>query len=149
MIAKTQEEQIEKFSSLRKLLKEKGIDVGLIADEWCNTLADIRLFAAAGAADFVQIKTPDLGSIHNTIEAVLYCKARGMGINAHLLPHGSRVPAGLHALQARARRGRSADDSDERDGKDARDFANSSARRVALGRQRWQKSEIKDGRSQK
>jgi methylaspartate ammonia-lyase len=79
MIAKTQEEQVEKFSSLRKLLKEKGIDVGLIADEWCNTLSDIRLFAAAGASDFVQIKTPDLGSIHNTIEAVLYCKSRGMG----------------------------------------------------------------------
>ncbi|HUP95881.1 MAG TPA: methylaspartate ammonia-lyase [Burkholderiales bacterium] len=79
MIAKTQEEQIEKFSALRKLLKEKGIDVGLIADEWCNTLSDIKLFAAAGASDFVQIKTPDLGSIHNTIEAVLYCKSRGMG----------------------------------------------------------------------
>ena len=79
MIAKTQEEQIEKFSGLRRLLREKGIDVGLIADEWCNTLADIKLFAQAGASDFVQIKTPDLGSIHNTIEAVLYCKSHGMG----------------------------------------------------------------------
>jgi methylaspartate ammonia-lyase len=79
MIAKTQEEQIEKFSALRKLLREKGIDVGLIADEWCNTLADIKLFAQAGASDFVQIKTPDLGSIHNTIEAVLYYKSRSMG----------------------------------------------------------------------
>ena len=27
----------------------------------------------------MQIKTPDLGSIHNTIEAVLYCKSHGMG----------------------------------------------------------------------
>jgi methylaspartate ammonia-lyase len=79
MIAKTQEEQIEKFSGLRELLKKKGIDVGLIADEWCNTLPDIRLFAQARACDFVQIKTPDLGSIHNTIEAVLYCKSNGMG----------------------------------------------------------------------
>jgi len=79
MIAKTQQEQLDKFSALRRLLKEKGIDVGLIADEWCNTLADIKLFSAAAAADFVQIKTPDLGSIHNTIEAVLYCKANGMG----------------------------------------------------------------------
>ncbi|MGZ5125390.1 MAG: methylaspartate ammonia-lyase [Burkholderiales bacterium] len=79
MIAKTQEEQIEKFAGLRGLLKKKGIDVGLIADEWCNTLADIRLFAHTGACDFVQIKTPDLGSIHNTIEAVLYCKSNGMG----------------------------------------------------------------------
>jgi methylaspartate ammonia-lyase len=42
-------------------------------------LEDIKRFAEAGAADFVQIKTPDLGSIHNTIEAVLYCKAHAMG----------------------------------------------------------------------
>ena len=27
----------------------------------------------------MQIKTPDLGGINNTIEAVLYCKAHGMG----------------------------------------------------------------------
>jgi methylaspartate ammonia-lyase len=79
MIAKTQEEQIEKFRALRELLGKKGIDVGLIADEWCNTLADIELFAKAGASDFVQIKTPDLGGINNTIEAVLYCKSHGMG----------------------------------------------------------------------
>lgn len=79
MIASTQQEQISKFSGLRRLLQERGVDVGVIADEWCNTLADIRLFAEARAADVVQIKTPDLGSIHNTIEAVLLCKARGMG----------------------------------------------------------------------
>ena len=27
----------------------------------------------------IQIKTPDLGGINNTIEAVLYCKERGIG----------------------------------------------------------------------
>ena len=79
MIAPTQDEQLDKFRGLRDLLAKKGIDVGLIADEWCNTLADIRLFADRRAADFVQIKTPDLGGINNTIEAVLYCKSHGMG----------------------------------------------------------------------
>ena len=79
LIAKTQPEQIETFRALRELLKQKGIAVGLIADEWCNTLEDIKLFADAAAADFVQIKTPDLGGINNTIEAVLYCKSHGMG----------------------------------------------------------------------
>lgn len=79
MIAKTQEEQIEKFRALRELLKKKGIAVGLIVDEWCNTLEDIKLFADTAASDFVQIKTPDLGGINNTIEAVLYCKSHGMG----------------------------------------------------------------------
>ncbi len=95
MIAATQAEQIEKFHGLRELLKKKDIDVGLIADEWCNTLADIKLFSAAAAADFVQIKTPDLGSIHNTIEAVLYCKAHGMGAclggTANETDHSTRI----------------------------------------------------------
>src|SRR4051812_4617511 len=95
MIAATQTEQIDKFRGLRELLKKKGIDVGLIADEWCNTLADIKLFSEAGAADFVQIKTPDLGSIHNTIEAVLYCKSHGMGAclggTANETDHSTRI----------------------------------------------------------
>jgi methylaspartate ammonia-lyase len=95
MIAKTQQEQIDKFSATRQLLKQKGIDVGIIADEWCNTLDDIRLFAQAQASDFVQIKTPDLGSIHNTIEAVLYCKANGMGAclggTANETDHSTRI----------------------------------------------------------
>ncbi|HZN24112.1 MAG TPA: methylaspartate ammonia-lyase [Burkholderiales bacterium] len=95
MIAKTQEEQIEKFSGLRKRLREQGTDVGIIADEWCNTLPDIKLFSEAEASDFVQIKTPDLGSIHNTIEAVLYCKADGMGAclggTANETDHSTRI----------------------------------------------------------
>src|SRR5262249_19764629 len=60
IIAKTQEEQITNFKKLRALLKEKGISLGLVADEWCNSLEDIRLFVDVGASDFVQIKTPDL-----------------------------------------------------------------------------------------
>ena len=95
MIAKTQQQQIEKFGMVRRLLAQKGIDVGLIADEWCNTAADIKLFTAAAACDFVQIKTPDLGSIHNTIEAVLYCKANGMGAclggTANETDHSTRI----------------------------------------------------------
>ena len=52
-------------------------DVELVADEWCNTLEDIKLFADHKAGHMVQIKTPDLGGINNTIEAVLYCKEKG------------------------------------------------------------------------
>jgi methylaspartate ammonia-lyase len=79
VIAKTQQGQIDAFKEARALLKSRGIAVGLIADEWCNTLEDIKLFADTQAAEYVQIKTPDLGGINNTIEAVLYCKAKGMG----------------------------------------------------------------------
>lgn len=79
IIAKTQREQIELFKQLRATLKRNGTPIGVIADEWCNTLEDIKLFTDEAASDFVQIKTPDLGGINNTIEAVLYCKRHGMG----------------------------------------------------------------------
>jgi methylaspartate ammonia-lyase len=79
IIASTREEQIELFQRLRAVLRERNISIGLVADEWCNTLEDIRIFADAGASDYVQIKTPDLGGVNNTIEAILYCKSKGMG----------------------------------------------------------------------
>jgi len=79
LIAESQEEQIKAFKALRAALRQRSANVGLVADEWCNTLEDIRLFADMEAADYVQIKTPDLGGVNNTIEAVLYCKAKGMG----------------------------------------------------------------------
>lgn len=79
VVAPTQAQQIEVFKTLKQLLAKRNAPVKLIADEWCNTLEDIRLFANAGASDFVQIKTPDLGGINNSIEAVLFCKSCGMG----------------------------------------------------------------------
>ena len=49
-----------------------------MADEWCNTYQDIIDFTDAGSCHMVQIKTPDLGSIHNIVDAVLYCNKKGM-----------------------------------------------------------------------
>lgn len=71
---RTREEQIELLAALRG---RTGAQI--VADEWANTLEDIRAFADAGAADLIQIKTPDLGSIHNTVDAVLLCQESGVG----------------------------------------------------------------------
>ena len=73
------ETQIKALSGLTAELDRRGIDVELVADEWCNTLEDIKYFADNKAGHMVQIKTPDLGGINNTIEAVLYCKEKGIG----------------------------------------------------------------------
>ena len=73
------ETQIVALAGLTAELDRRGIQVELVADEWCNTLEDIREFADRRAGHMVQIKTPDLGGINNTIEAVLYCKAHGIG----------------------------------------------------------------------
>ena len=73
------ETQIEALAGLTAELDKRGCDVELVVDEWCNTLEDIKLFADAKAGHMVQIKTPDLGGVNNTIEAVLYCKQKGIG----------------------------------------------------------------------
>ena len=73
------ETQMEALAGLTAELDRRGIDVELVADEWCNTLEDIKLFADHKAGHMIQIKTPDLGGINNTIEAVLYCKEKGIG----------------------------------------------------------------------
>lgn len=73
------EGQIEALKQITAMIDERGIKVEIVADEWCNTFEDIKLFADNKAGHMVQIKTPDLGSIHNTVEAVLYCKEHGIG----------------------------------------------------------------------
>ena len=71
--------QIKALADITRIMDEKGIDAEIVADEWCNTLEDIIDFSKYKAGHMAQIKTPDLGGINNSIEAVLYCKEHGMG----------------------------------------------------------------------
>ena len=73
------ERQMLALRELTSLVDEQGIGVEIVADEWCNTLEDIKYFSDNRAGHMVQIKTPDLGGVGNIVEAVLYCKARGIG----------------------------------------------------------------------
>ncbi|HEX3032907.1 MAG TPA: methylaspartate ammonia-lyase, partial [Bacillota bacterium] len=73
------EAQMLALEELTARLDVEGIGVQLVADEWCNTLEDIKYFADNRAGHMLQIKTPDLGGINNIIEAVLYCKSKGVG----------------------------------------------------------------------
>lgn len=73
------EKQMEALRDLRAALDSRNIDVELVADEWCNTYDDVVLFADNKAGHMLQIKTPDLGGVNNIIEAILYCKKKGIG----------------------------------------------------------------------
>jgi len=73
------ERQMEALRDLRIEFENRGIDVELVADEWCNTYEDVVLFADNKAGHMLQIKTPDLGGVNNIIEAILYCKQKGIG----------------------------------------------------------------------
>ena len=78
MDAGSRDAQIAVFAELRTTLRRAGTNVELAVDEWCNTLEDIRLFVAAGAADVIHVKTPDLGGVGNTVEALLEVRRAGM-----------------------------------------------------------------------
>jgi methylaspartate ammonia-lyase len=79
IILETRQAQIEAMEKLCRYTRLRKMTVQLVADEWANTLEDILAFVDAGAAHMIHIKMPDLGSIHNSIEAVLACKVRGLG----------------------------------------------------------------------
>lgn len=72
-------DQLQTLKKLRRILKEKEIKVQIVADEWCNNWEDIKLFVDEGAADMIQIKTPDMGGVNNIVKAILYCKKKGIG----------------------------------------------------------------------
>ncbi|NLB27982.1 MAG: methylaspartate ammonia-lyase [Clostridiaceae bacterium] len=76
--AGSRQDQIEWLARLTREVDRRGIPVELVADEWCNTLEDVQAFVDAGAGHMIQIKTPDLGSLHKTAEAVLYCREKNV-----------------------------------------------------------------------
>lgn len=69
--------QLEK--ALTEKLDAAGSKLEIVADEWCNTLEDIKYFADNHAGHVLQIKTPDLGGVNNVAEAILYCNEKGVG----------------------------------------------------------------------
>ncbi len=73
------EAQIAALKEISKIIDEKNYGVEIVADEWCNTFQDVVDFTNEKAGHMAQIKTPDLGGINNSIEAVIYCKENGMG----------------------------------------------------------------------
>ncbi len=74
-----QKTQVTALRELTAQVQDKGMGIEIVVDEWCNTLEDIQYFADNQAGHMLQIKTPDLGGIHNTIEAVIYCREKGIG----------------------------------------------------------------------
>lgn len=74
--------QIDGFAAIKRELKSIGSAARIVADEWCDSLDDIGRYAQAGAVDIVQIKCPDVGSVTRSLEAILLCKAHGVG--AHM-----------------------------------------------------------------
>ncbi len=79
MDVEDRQKQMEAMRDLRAEMDGRGINVELVADEWCNTVEDVKFFTDNKAGHMVQIKTPDLGGVNNIAEAIIYCKEHEMG----------------------------------------------------------------------
>lgn len=103
----SKDQQIETLLQIKKQLDKLGSPVKIVADEWCNTFDDIVDFADAACCQMIQIKTPDLGSLHNSVEAILYCKKKNIEpyLGGSCNETDISVRASIHAaLAARAQR---------------------------------------------
>ncbi|MCY7374231.1 MAG: methylaspartate ammonia-lyase [Spirochaetaceae bacterium] len=76
--AGSRDAQVAAMAALRRTLAARRVPVQLAVDEWCNTAADVAVFVAAGAADVVHVKVPDLGGLNNTIESLLLVRRAGL-----------------------------------------------------------------------
>ena len=72
-------ETMQALRDLTKMIDENNRTVEIVADEWCNTLDDVKYFADNKAGHMLQVKTPDLGGVNNIIEGLLYCRNLGLG----------------------------------------------------------------------
>lgn len=79
MDVEEREKQMLALKALCAMVDDRGIPVEIVADEWCNTLEDVKYFADHKAGHMLQVKTPDLGGVNNIIEALLYCREKGLG----------------------------------------------------------------------
>ncbi len=77
--AGNREDTMIALRDITKMLDDNNSLLEIVADEWCNTLEDVKYFADNKAGHMLQVKTPDLGGVNNTIEALLYCKERNIG----------------------------------------------------------------------
>jgi methylaspartate ammonia-lyase len=79
LILSSREAQIEAMGTLRQYVRLRKMSAQLVAKAGITSLDDASVFVAARAADMLHIRVPDLGSIDQAVEAVLACRAGGVG----------------------------------------------------------------------
>ncbi|MCF7927026.1 MAG: methylaspartate ammonia-lyase [Candidatus Izimaplasma sp.] len=77
--ANNREDTMKALKALTDMINDHNLTTEIVADEWCNTLEDVKYFGDHKAAHMLQVKTPDLGGVNNIIEALIYCNESGIG----------------------------------------------------------------------
>lgn len=78
VLGSSREETIQLLLEIKEKLRARSSEVQLVADEWANTLEDMKEFARHKACHMIHLKMPDLGGIDQTVQAVLELKKEGI-----------------------------------------------------------------------
>jgi len=70
---------IEHYAQIVERLDDLAPNAKIVADEHCNTLADIEAFITGRAAHVIQVKTPDVGNLMDTAKAIVAARSAGIG----------------------------------------------------------------------
>ncbi|OYY72698.1 MAG: methylaspartate ammonia-lyase [Sphingomonas sp. 28-63-12] len=71
--------QLDAYADIVEQVDQLCPSVRIVADEYCNTLSDVERFCDARAAHIIQIKTPDVGNLLDTVRAIRYAKSADIG----------------------------------------------------------------------
>ena len=80
LLGSSREDHLTLMTSLDSNLKALGSKIVLAIDEWANTLEDIKYFADSNFSGMIHVKMPDLGIVADVVDAVLYCKSKGVQV---------------------------------------------------------------------
>ncbi|MCP5096356.1 MAG: hypothetical protein GY943_12460 [Chloroflexi bacterium] len=92
MIMNGRQAQIEKMRQLKDYLRFRKVPLQLVANAWIHSLDDVQAFVQAEAVDMIHLHALWLGSLHQTIEAVLYCRKQGVGVLLDVGRYGRFIP---------------------------------------------------------
>jgi methylaspartate ammonia-lyase len=80
VIEASRQAQVAAFKRLREYVHFRQMGVELVAGAWADTPQAIDAFLDAGAVDAIHVRMPELGGVHQSVEAVLACRAAGVGV---------------------------------------------------------------------
>jgi methylaspartate ammonia-lyase len=80
VLASDRQAQIGALAELHEAVRLRKMSVQLAAGAGVRSLEDVRAYAGAGAVDWIHLRLPVLGSVRDTVDAVLACRAAGMGV---------------------------------------------------------------------
>jgi methylaspartate ammonia-lyase len=80
IVLETLDAHMDAIKTLGDYIRIRKMDAQLVANHWVDSLQRVEQFIDAQAGHMLHLVMPILGGVQNAVQAVLTCKAHGMGV---------------------------------------------------------------------